>query len=80
MQLVTGIRFSAMRGLFSVTGGEVDGNDRDGDDGGKHDTEHNENEPGSAICRLRCGLGNAHGIDKQVRDELNEFHTFSMWN
>ena len=56
----------------------MDGHECDGDDGCKHGGEHDEDEPGGAICCLRCGLGDAHGVDKGVRDELNELHVFPM--
>jgi hypothetical protein len=61
-----------------VMGGEMYGNDRDGDDGGEHCGEHDEDEPGGSVCGLRRGLGDAHGVDKCVRDELDELHVWSM--
>jgi hypothetical protein len=53
VQVVTGAGFSVMRGLFSVMRDQVDRNDRDGDDTGEHGGEHDEDEPGGAICGLR---------------------------
>ena len=56
----------------------MDGNDRNGDNGREHGSEHDDDEPCSAVCRLGRGLGDPHGIDKSVRDELNELHVFPM--
>ena len=56
------------------------GNDCDGDDGRKYSGEHDKDEPGSAVCGLRGGLSDAHGVDKDVRDELDELHVFWMRN
>ena len=67
-----------MKGQFLVMGGPVDGYDGDGDDGCKHGGEHDDDEPGGAVCRLWRGLGNPHGVDKGVRDELDELHVSSM--
>jgi hypothetical protein len=67
-----------MRGQFSVMGGDVDGNDRNGDNGREYSSKHDDDEPCSAVCRLGRGLGDSHGIDKGVRDELNELHVFPM--
>jgi hypothetical protein len=55
----------------------VDGHDDDGDDGGKYGSEHDDDEPGGAVCGLRRGLGNPHGVDKGVRNELDELHVSS---
>jgi hypothetical protein len=56
----------------------VDGHDCDGDDGCKHSREHDDDEPGGAVGGLRGGLGDPHGVDKGVRDELDELHDSSM--
>ena len=69
-----------MRRRFSVTGSEVDGDEDDGDHGCKYGSEHDDDEPGGAVCRLWRGLGNPHGVDKGVRDELDELHVSSMVN
>ena len=50
----------------------------DGDDGCKDGGEHDDDEPCSAVCRLGRGLGDPHGVDKGVRNELNELHVFLM--
>lgn len=52
--------------------------DGDGDDGSKDGGEHDDDEPGGAVGCLRRRLGNAHGVDKGVRDELDELHIGSM--
>jgi hypothetical protein len=43
-------------------------------DGGEHD----DDEPGGTIGSLRRWLRDSHGVDKGVRDELDELHVFSM--
>jgi len=78
VQVVTGARFSGMKGPFSVMGGQVDGHDCDGDDGSEYGGEHDDDEPGGAVCGLGRGLGDPHGVDKGVRDELDELHDSSM--
>ena len=59
-------------------GGPVDGHDSDGGDGGNHGSEHDEDEPGGAVCGLWGGLGDPHGVDKQIRDEQDELHVVLM--
>jgi hypothetical protein len=71
VQVVTGSRFSVMGRLFLVI---VDGNDRDGGDGRKHGSEHDDDEPCGSVCGLWRGLGDPHGVDKGVRDELDDLH------
>ena len=56
----------------------MDSHDCDGDNGCKHSGEHDDNEPGGAVGSLRRGLGDPHGVDKGVRDELDELHISSM--
>ena len=56
----------------------MNGYDRDGGDGGDHRSEHDEDEPGGAVCGLRRGLGYTHGVDERVRDEMNELHVSSI--
>jgi hypothetical protein len=55
----------------------VDGHYCDSDDGCKYGGEHDDDEPGGAVCGLRRGLGDPHGVDKGVRDELDELHVSS---
>ena len=52
--------------------------DCDGDDGCKHDGEHDDDEPGGAVGGLRRRLGDSHGVDEGVRDEVDELHICSM--
>lgn len=54
--------------------GPVDGHERYGGDGGEHDREHDDDEPRCAIGGLGRGLGNPHGVDEGVRDEVQELH------
>ena len=56
----------------------MDGHYCDGDDGCKDGGEHDDDEPGGAASGLRGGLGGPHGVDKGVRDELDELHVSSM--
>jgi hypothetical protein len=56
----------------------VDGYDRDGGDGCKDGREQDDDEPGGAVGGLWRGLGDPHGVDKGVRDELDELHVFPM--
>ena len=58
-------------------GRPVDGHDYDGDDHRKYGTEHDNDEPGGSVCSLRRGLGNPHGVDKGICDELDELHVYS---
>jgi hypothetical protein len=58
----------------------VDGYDRDGGDRGNNGGEQDDDEPSGAVCGLWRGLGDAHGVDKGVRDELDELHVFPMVN
>jgi hypothetical protein len=44
----------------------------------KHSGEHDDDEPGGTIGSLRRRLRDSHGVDKGVRDELDELHVFSM--
>jgi hypothetical protein len=56
----------------------MDSYDCDGGDGGNHGCEHDNDEPGGAICGLWRGLRDAHGVDEGVRNEEDELHVFSM--
>ena len=56
----------------------MNGQDRDGSDGGDHGGEHDDDEPGGAVCGLWRGLGDSHGVDESVRYEQDELHGFSM--
>ena len=58
----------------------MDGYDRDGGDGDNHGGEHDDDEPCGAVGGLWRGLGDSHGVDKGVRDELDELHISSMVN
>lgn len=58
----------------------MDGYDRDGGDGDKHDREQDDDEPCGAVGSLWRGLGDPHGVDKGVCDELDELHVSSMVN
>ena len=63
-----------MKRPFSVVGGY----DRNDDDGYKYGSEHDDDEPGGAVGGLWRGLRDPHGVDKGVRDELDELHVSSM--
>ena len=52
----------------------MDGDDGDGDDRCKDGREHDDDEQGRAVGGLRRRLGDPHGVDKGVRDELDELH------
>jgi len=56
----------------------MDGYDGDGDNGCKHGGEHDDDEPGGTVGSLRRGLGDPHGVDKGVCDELDELHVSLM--
>jgi hypothetical protein len=56
--------------------GPAKGENRDRHDRGKDGGQHNENEPGGAVCGLGRGLGDAHGVDKGVRDEKEKLHVY----
>jgi hypothetical protein len=56
----------------------VDGHYCDGDDGCEYGGEHDDDEPGGAVGGLRRGLGDPHGVDKGVCDELDKLHVSSM--
>ena len=58
--------------------GPMDGHNHDGDDGGEDGGEHDDDEPGGAVGGLGRRLGDPHGVDKGVRDELDELHICSM--
>ena len=59
-------------------GGPVDGQERDGSDGGNHGAEHDNDEPCGAVCCLWRGLGDPHGVDESVRYEEEQLHVLSM--
>lgn len=61
-----------------MMGDDMDGYDRDGGDGDKHGREQDDDEPRGAVCGLWRGLGDPHGVDKGVRDELDELHISSQ--
>ena len=56
----------------------MDGYDCDGEDGCKDGGEHDDDEPGGAICGLWRRLGDPHGVDECIRDELDELHLCLM--
>ena len=58
----------------------MNGQDGDGGDGGKDRGQHSYDEQGGAIRGLGRGLGDAHGVDEGVRDEVEELHISSMRN
>lgn len=51
-----------------------DGDCRNSDQDG---CQHGDDEPGGASGVFGGGLGDAHGVDEEVRDELEGFHGFS---
>ena len=59
-------------------GGPMGGHDGNRNDCRKHSGEHDDDEPGGTIGSLRRWLRDSHGVDKGVRDELDELHVFSM--
>ena len=52
----------------------MNGHSCDGGHQGDNDSEHDDNEPGSAVCGFWRRLGDSHGVDEGVRDEEEEFH------
>ncbi len=56
----------------------MNGQDSDGNDGCKYGGEHDDDEPGGPVGGLRRRLGDSHGVDEGVRDEVDELHVFSM--
>ena len=58
--------------------GPVKGQNRYRHDRGDDGRQHDENEPGSAVSGLGRGLGDAHGVNKSVRDEVEKLHGDSM--
>jgi hypothetical protein len=52
----------------------VDGQECNAGDQNYHGGEQREDEPCSALCGLRRGLSDAHGVDEGVRDEQEEVH------
>jgi hypothetical protein len=52
----------------------VDGDYCDDDNRCKYGSKHDYDEPRGAACRLGGRLGDTHGVDKCVRDELDELH------
>lgn len=48
----------------------------DGGDGGKDGGQHSDDEQGGAVCGLWRRLGDAHGVDEGVRDEVKKLHNF----
>ena len=43
-------------------------------DGGQHGYDERSDKEGGAVCGLGRGLGDAHGVNKGVRDEVEELH------
>lgn len=65
-------------GAGLVTGCKVQADDRDGRDGDQDECQHGDDEPGGTISGLGRGLGDAHGVDEEVGDELERIHRFLM--
>jgi len=40
----------------------------------QHASQHDCDEPGSAVCSLGRGLGDAHGVDECVREKEEKLH------
>jgi hypothetical protein len=57
-----------------VVGCPAYGQNRNGEDGGENAGQHGDDEERSAFRSLRGWLGDAHGVDKGVRDEQKKFH------
>ena len=58
----------------------MNGQEGDSGDGGKDSCQHGDDEQGGAVGGLGRGLGDAHGVDEGVRDEVEELHSCSMRN
>ena len=56
----------------------MNGDEGDGRDGGDNSGKHDDDEPGRSIGFLGRGLGDSHGVDKGLRDESNEVHSFPI--
>ena len=56
----------------------MDGHDDDGDDGGEDGGEHDDDEPGCSVGGLGRRLGDPHGVDECIRDELDELRLCLM--
>ena len=50
--------------------------DGDGCNADKDASQHKGDEPGSAVCGLGRGLGDAHGVDERVREEEEQLHGY----
>ena len=46
----------------------------DRSNGNQNSCQHDDNEPGGAIGGLFSGLGDAHGVDEEIGDELERIH------
>ena len=66
--------FEAGAGL--VTGTQMQAYKGYGRDGNQDDCEHDDDEPCGAIGCFGAGLGDAHGVDEEVGDELDGLHGF----
>ena len=56
----------------------MNGQKADSGDGGKDGGQHDYDEQCGAVSSLGRGLGDAHGVDEGVRDEVEELHISSM--
>jgi hypothetical protein len=65
-------------GAGLVTGCKVQADDRDGCNGDQDECQHGDDEPGGTISGLGRRLGDAHGVDEEVGDELERLHRFLM--
>jgi hypothetical protein len=63
---------------FLVFGDEVKGKKCDRGDTGDHKCKQNYDEPRGAVGCLGRGLSDPHCFDKDIRDETDEIHSYSM--
>ena len=54
----------------------MEGEDADSSDGYNHREEHDGDEPRGPIGCLWCGLGDAKGVDEDVREIEERLHGF----
>jgi hypothetical protein len=61
-----------------VMRGPMDGQKGNGYHCSENRAEHKKDEPRGTVCGLRRGLSDAHGVDKSVRYEEEQFHVYLM--